>query len=82
VGDFWANDEHVRANGFAPESEHARMGSIRRWGALVRVDGGADDYGAGVLAGEQTESLLRESGRSSEETAKLWESGVVWAEAQ
>ena len=82
VGDFWANDEHVRLNGFAPESEHARMGSMRRWGPLVRVDGGASHYGPGVLAGEQTEALLEEAGRTMEEIATLRESGVVWAEPQ
>ncbi len=80
VGDFWALDEHVRVNGFAPESEHGRMGMLRRWGPLVQVDGGADQYGPGVLGGEQTEALLIESGRTPEEIATLWETEVVWAE--
>ncbi len=56
------------------------MGMLRRWGPLVQVDGGADQYGPGVLGGEQTEALLIESGRTPEEIATLWETEVVWAE--
>ena len=79
-GHFWAEDSHVRANGLAPESEHPRLGSLRRWGPLVTVDGGADSYGPGVLAGQHTDQILSELGRSGEEVTRLRESGVVWSE--
>ena len=79
-GQFWAEGAHVRANGLAPESEHPRLGNLRHWGPLVTVDGGADSYGPGVLAGQQTDEILTELGRSAEEIARLREVGVVWSE--
>jgi len=79
-GQFWAEDTHVRANGLAPESEHPRLGALRRWGPLVTVDGGPDSYGPGVLAGQHTDQILREIGRSADEVVQLRETGVVWSE--
>lgn len=79
-GQFWAEDAHVRANGLAPESEHARLGSLRRWGPLVTVDGGPDGYGPGVLAGQHTDQILAELGRSATEITRLHETAVVWSE--
>ena len=79
-GQFWADDTHVRANGLAPNSEHRRLGNLRRWGPLVTVDGGPDSYGPGVLAGQHTDQILTEIGRSADEVAMLRETGVVWSE--
>ena len=79
-GQFWAEDGHVRANGLAPESEHPRLGNLRRWGPLVAVDGGPDGYGPGVLAGQHTDQILAELGRSAAEIARLHEAAVVWSE--
>jgi hypothetical protein len=68
------------ANEFAPLCTHTRFGTHRRWGPVVRVNGGLDAYGPGVLAGEQTDEILAELGRSSEEIAALRASRVVASE--
>jgi crotonobetainyl-CoA:carnitine CoA-transferase CaiB-like acyl-CoA transferase len=79
-GVFFAHDPHMLANEFAPLCTHARFGTHRRWGPVVRVNGGLDAYGPGVLAGEQTDEILAELGRSSEEIAALRASRVVDSE--
>ena len=40
-GPFFAHDQQVLANDFAPECTHARFGTHRRWGPIVRVNGGS-----------------------------------------
>jgi crotonobetainyl-CoA:carnitine CoA-transferase CaiB-like acyl-CoA transferase len=79
-GRFFANDPHVLANDFAPECTHTRFGGHRRWGPIVRVNGGLDAYGPGVLAGEHTDAVLAELGRSADDVAALREARVVAAE--
>jgi crotonobetainyl-CoA:carnitine CoA-transferase CaiB-like acyl-CoA transferase len=79
-GEFFARDEHVLENGFAPRARHARLGELRRWGPLVVCDGGHEAYGPGALAGEHTDALLAELGRSREEIARLRGEGVVGSE--
>ncbi len=79
-GQFWADDTHVRANGLAPNSEHRRLGNLRRWGPLVTVDGGPASYEPGVLAGQHTDQILAEIGQSADEVAQLRKTGVVWSE--
>ena len=81
VGQFFVHDEHVLQNDFSPIAEHRRMGSLRRWGPLTKMAGGRDDYGPGVLAGQETDEILGEVGRSDEEIARLRSEGVVWSEA-
>ncbi len=44
------------------------------------MDGGPDAYGPGVLAGQHTDQILAELGRSEAEIAGLRESRVVWSE--
>jgi hypothetical protein len=68
------------ANDFAPECQHRRFGTHRRWGAIVRVNGGLDEYGAGVLAGEHTDEILMAMGRSAEEITALRAARVVASE--
>ena len=63
-GPFFAHDPQMLANDFAPECTHPRFGAHRRWGPVVRVNGGLDAYGPGVLAGEHTDVLLAALGRS------------------
>ena len=79
-GDFFAHDEHVLANDFSPIADHKRLGPVRRWGPLTTMAGGRDDYGPGVLAGQDTDEILAEVGRSPEEIERLRESGIVWSE--
>jgi len=79
-GQFFAHDAHMLANDFSPPAVHRRLGELRRWGPLVTCDGGAEHCGAGVLAGEHTDALLAEIGRSSAEITRLREAGIVWSE--
>ena len=79
-GPFFAHDAQVLANDFAPLCTHTRFGTHRRWGAVVNVNGGLDDYGAGVLAGEQTDEILTTLGRSADEIASLRANRVVASE--
>jgi crotonobetainyl-CoA:carnitine CoA-transferase CaiB-like acyl-CoA transferase len=79
-GRLWAHDAHVRENGFVQPSQHARFGELLRWGALVTVNGAAERYGAGALAGDCTDALLRELGRSKTEIERLRAARVVTSE--
>ena len=79
-GPFLAREEHLRANGFVPETSHARFGAMRRWGPLVTCNGGLAAYGPGALAGEHTRALLSELGFAADEIARLYEEGVVATE--
>ena len=58
------------ANDLAPECTHARFGTHRRWGPIVRVDGGRA-YGPGVLAGEHTDDVLAALGHDADAIAAL-----------
>jgi crotonobetainyl-CoA:carnitine CoA-transferase CaiB-like acyl-CoA transferase len=79
-GRFFACDAHMLANGFSPPAVHRRLGELRRWGPLVTCNGGTERCGAGVLAGEDTDALLAEIGRSSAEITRLREAGIVGSE--
>ena len=68
------------ANGFTPECTHTRFGTHRRWGPVVRIDGGPPALGPGVLSGEQTDEILVELGRSADEIAVLRAAHVVASE--
>ena len=70
-GAFFAHDDQIRANDFAPECTHTRFGVHRRWGPVVRVNGGLGAYGPGVLAGEQTDAVLAGLHRTEEQIAAL-----------
>ena len=78
-GEFFSMDEHVLANGFSPIANHRRLGDVRRWGPLTTMAGGRDDYGPGVLAGQETDEILAEVGRS-DDIERLRSAGVVWSE--
>ena len=44
------------------------------------MTGGRDDYGPGVLAGQETNVILQEVGRTDQEITRLRATGVVWSE--
>lgn len=79
-GRFFARDEQALANDFSPECTHARFGPHRRWGPVVRVNGGLPSYGPGVVAGQQTDEILAELGYSLDGIGALRSSGVVGSE--
>lgn len=79
-GRLFAHDPQILANDFTPECNHSRFGTHRRWGPLVRVNGGLGSYGPGVVAGEQTDELLAELGYRNDEIRALRDSGVVASE--
>ena len=79
-GDFFVADPHVEANGFVRSATHARFGTVKRWGPVVVCDGGRQEYGPGVLAGQDADSILAELGRDAAETRRLRDQGVVWSE--
>ena len=54
-GPFFAHDPQMLANDFAPECIHPASAPIAAGAPVVRVNGGLDDYGPGVLAGEHTD---------------------------
>lgn len=80
-GMFCAHSEQMLVNGFVPLATHARFGVMRRWGPIVSVDGGASEYGPGVLAGEHTDTLLAECGYGEDAIAQFRADGVVASEA-
>ena len=79
-GEFWADDEHVRANGFAPLAEHARYGTLRRHGPVVTLSETPGRYGPGSLAGDHTDAILREFGYDEDSIAALRADAIVWSE--
>ena len=79
-GDFFTHDEHIHANNFAPHADHQRHGNLRRWGPLTTCAGGRSDYGPGVLAGQETEQILQEIGRTKPQIANLQTHRIVWSE--
>ena len=80
-GRFFAHDPQVLANDFTPLCTHTRFGPHRRWGPIVRVNGGPDELGPGVLAGEQTDELLAALGHDAAAIATLRATRIVNSEA-
>ena len=81
AGQFFAHDDHIQQNGFAPHAAHQRHGALRRWGPLTVCAGGREDYAPGVLAGAETDAILAEIGRTDAEIAALRAAGTVWSES-
>jgi hypothetical protein len=79
-GPFFAGDAQMLANDFAPVVTHPRFGVHRRWGPVVRVNGGLGEYRPGVLAGEHTDEILRALGHDAEEIAGWRAARVVASE--
>ena len=79
-GVFFAHDAQVLANDFTPLCTHTRFGPHRRWGPIVRVNGGPARLGPGVLAGEQTDELLAALGHDAAAIAELRADRVVASE--
>ena len=81
AGDFWLKDAHVQANGFALERNHLRYGPYVRHGSLLSFSDSETRCGAGTLAGQDTDSLLRELGYDDAAIAQLHADKVVWSES-
>ena len=77
VGRYWATDEQVLANGWAPEIEHPRFGRVRRWGALTTVGGLNPSYGTAPLAGQHTDAILTEIGYSPDDIDRFRSDRIV-----
>jgi crotonobetainyl-CoA:carnitine CoA-transferase CaiB-like acyl-CoA transferase len=80
VAQFLLDDPHAREEQLAPEVHHPRFGPMRRWGPLVICDDGPGQLEAGALAGDHSDALLREIGRSEEQIAALRAARVVASE--
>jgi crotonobetainyl-CoA:carnitine CoA-transferase CaiB-like acyl-CoA transferase len=81
AGDFWLSDPHVNANGWALECGHLRYGRYVRHGALLQFCASPARCGAGTLAGQHTDDLLRELGYDDAAIAQLRADKVVWSES-
>ena len=79
-GPFFAHHPQMLANDFAPECTHTRFGLHRRWGPIVRVDGGLGSYRSGALAGEHTDDILTALGHDAEGIAALRAARIVASE--
>jgi crotonobetainyl-CoA:carnitine CoA-transferase CaiB-like acyl-CoA transferase len=76
-GRFWADDAHVRENGFVAATRHATHGELLRWGAIVHVNGVPAERAPAPTCGEHGDALLAEIGRSAGEIAELRAKGIV-----
>ena len=81
AGDFWLKDAHVRANGFARECNHLRYGPYLRHAPVLGFAESHTRCGAGTLAGQHTDALLREVGYAAAAIAQLRQDKVVWSES-
>ncbi|MYA18783.1 MAG: CoA transferase [Chloroflexi bacterium] len=79
-GEFLRDDEHMRANGFAPEVEHAVFGRYQRSGPTVTLSRTPGRYGPGVLAGQHSDAILAELGYSAEAIEELRRTRVTASE--
>ena len=76
-GFFFRTHEQMRANGFNVMAKHTMWGEYQRWGPTVTFSETPGRYGPGVLAGEQTDMILREFGYSEPDVATLRDQHVV-----
>ena len=80
-GDFWLRNPQVQANGLVLECEHLRYGRYVRHGALLNFSASRMRCGAGTLAGQHTDALLRELGYNEAAIAQLRADKVVGSES-
>jgi crotonobetainyl-CoA:carnitine CoA-transferase CaiB-like acyl-CoA transferase len=76
-GMFFRTHEQMRANGFDVRATHAMWGEYQRWGPTVVFSDTPGQYGPGVLAGQNTDAILREFGIPEGDIADLRRQGVV-----
>jgi len=81
AGDFWLSDPHVQANGYTLECNHLRYGRYVRHGSLLTFSDSQVRCGAGTLAGQHTDALLRELGYDEAAIAQLRVDKVVGSAA-
>jgi crotonobetainyl-CoA:carnitine CoA-transferase CaiB-like acyl-CoA transferase len=77
AGEFYLQDEQMRANGLAPVTRGVVMGEYQRWGPLVTFSRTPAHYGPGVLAGEHTDAILAELGYGREAVTDLRARNIV-----
>jgi crotonobetainyl-CoA:carnitine CoA-transferase CaiB-like acyl-CoA transferase len=80
TGVLWAEDDRVINAGWSPQVDHARFGTLRRWGALTTVADGNPAPRPAPLSGEHTDALLTEFGYSTDEIAQLRADKIVNSE--
>jgi len=80
IDTFFAEDEHMVGNGWAPFVDHTRFGRVRRWGPVATVGGANPAYAASPLAGEHTDEILASLGKDPAEIARLRDTKVVNSE--
>lgn len=80
-GDFWLRDAHVQANGLALTRDHLRYGRYVRHGPLLHFSDNETRCGAGTLAGQHTDALLRELGYDEAAINQLRAEKIVWSES-
>lgn len=81
AGDFWLRNPHVQANGYTLACDHLRYGRYVRHGSLLNFSDSPVRCGAGTLAGQHTDALLRELGYDEAAIAQLRVDKVVWSES-
>ena len=79
-GDFWDGDTHVAANGFTIPVQHARYGTLQRYGSMLTFSATPCRPGPGVLAGQHTDAILAELGYTPAEIAGLRAARVAASE--
>lgn len=80
MGEFFAEDGHVRENALVVAVDHARFGRYLRHAGLCHYSESEGRFGPAILAGEQTGPLLRELGYSETEIDRLYGDRVVFSE--
>ena len=78
--EYFFTSPQIEANRFAARVHHTGHGDYQRHGAIVQLGRSGNRLAAGPMAGEHTDALLREIGRTDAEIAALRAAGVVWSE--
>ena len=78
---FFAEDPHVKENGFITDVESPRLGKFWRYSPLLVFSHTLGKAGPGILKGQHTRAILGELGYGGEEIREFKEQGVVdWEE--
>ncbi|MDA1241042.1 MAG: CoA transferase [Chloroflexi bacterium] len=78
--EYFFTSPQMEANGFTARVRHTAHGDYQRHGAMIQMSRSGNRLAAGPMAGEHTDALLREIGRTDAEITSLRAAGVVWSE--